>query len=284
MSEEYDQLDDPTLKEAIRRAFPAAESAPPRLRQRVEAMLATGAVASIASAAGRNGHDAGSGLRRPSRAWWAGESPKKTAVVAALVLIAVGFMVFQIWDEFGGGAARPVYAGTTTLTDSFAASLVRAHDNCAKLPDHHLVPGTDPAAMKKQLTQTEGVNVAAVDLAPAWQFKGAGICTVDGATKAAHLLYARGRDMISVFSMPAVSGCGRGGMEAYQKIVQNHRIAGIFANGAVYCIVGSSPQMDLTQKDLDLLLERVQADVGGEACVVDDTASGLAIPATPSAH
>jgi hypothetical protein len=271
MSDQFDQFDDPALKEAVRRAFPR-ESAPAALRQRVAAIMASG-TAAAEDATDRGGTRAADRtLRRPDRSWWSRQFTAKTAVAAAAALVAIGVMVIQIRSAFAPPPAGGYAA--TSFPQSFALAMVRTHDNCAKLPDHHLVPGTDPAVLKASLSASEGIAVAAVDLGPGWQFKGAGLCTVDG-SKAAHLLFTHGSETISVFSLPTPPSCARASGK-YTETVEGHPIAGVVTNGAVYCVVGSGAA-GLTPHDLEPLLEKVRADVTPRGCGSDAGPGGTTI-------
>src|SRR2546426_505740 len=132
MSMPDDEFDDPTLRSAVRRACTGPGTAPPALRRRVEVLLvgSTGA-AEVTT--------------RPRRGWpvWMGASPARTLAAAAACFLAVGVAVVQIWATFGPQPG-PTPVARVSFPVSAAVEMIRTHDNCARLPDHHLVPGNDP--------------------------------------------------------------------------------------------------------------------------------------------
>ena len=262
MSEPRDQFDDPALKQAVRRAFAdEGETAPAALRQRVEALFAAGAVAAAAG----SGRARAEPIRRSDRSWWGRQLTARNGIAAAIALLAVGFMFWQLRSQLGTSSPSSHYNyATTKFPDSFAVAMVAAHENCAKLPDHHLVPGKDPASVKAQLTAAEGITVAATDLGDGWQFQGAGICNVGG-VKAAHLLFTRGKDTLSMISMPAPRSLA-GFSGTYTEVVQDHPMSGVVSQGGVYCLIASAPDHAVNSHDLELLLERVKVEIGQHGC------------------
>jgi hypothetical protein len=267
MSDDPSEFDDPGLKEALQRGF-AGERAPAALRMKVTAGMAADAIASepIPADPARPGR----GTARASRRGWRielGASGWRAAAAAAVVLLAVGYAVMQIRAEFF--PERPIAMPTTsrTIPASFVLTVVRAHDNCAKLPDHHLVPGDDPDQLAGKLSQAEGVQVFAASLGDGWQFKGAGMCTLED-VKAAHLIFAKGDDVLSIFSMPTPSSCGggHGGGYALNEMVENHALSGFSNANALYCVVGSSPAgHGFTLAELAPVVAKVRAALGVSA-------------------
>jgi hypothetical protein len=254
MSDFPGDFDDPSLKAAVQRAA-GRETAPRHLRERVSALLAQSAAASDATAAS----DAAPVRRQrfmPDRAGW------RTLSAAACVLLAFGWMALQIRNEFFPTQVPP-QVGRTTLHKSLVVNLIRAHDNCAKLPDHHLIAGDTPEQLHDKLTAQEGVNVSTANLGDGWQFKGAGLCQV-GDRRAAHLFYVRGDDAASVFSMPAPEGCGSGGL-SHKEVVEKHSVAGFRQGEAFYSVVASSKSREFTVAELEPLLAKVQASVSATA-------------------
>src|SRR5829696_8572325 len=135
------EFDDPGLKAAVGRTL-GGEAAPPMLRARVKALMAAEAAAVTGAAAADEAAASPASAPAPARprgrlvidrGFW------RIAAAAACVLLAVGFMAYQYQREFGFRPA--VVAAPTTSVTSIPASLVleivRTHDNCAKLPDHH---------------------------------------------------------------------------------------------------------------------------------------------------
>ena len=259
MIDEPAQFDDPALRAAIRTAV-GSESAPPALRRRVAALLAAEAsAASVATAQG----EASIGRTRPHSRWAELRSPR-TLAIAAAALLAVGFAVVQIITFFGWPGTAPRYAAPppATFPASFAAAIIKTHDNCAKLPDHHFVKGDNPVALKDELSRAGGVSASAIDPGDGWQFKGAGMCRIDDA-KAAHLLFVRGPESISIFSLPMPPSCHD---SAYSEAVSKHSIVGFTSQGALYCVVGSTSSGDLTPAELEPVVSKMRASVGALAC------------------
>jgi hypothetical protein len=261
MSDSSDEFDDPALKEALRRAFAQSsdETAPPALRRRVEAILSAGAGADAVNRAG----DDASRLHRPQRSWWRQQMKPRTAIAAAVALIAVGFMVVQIRSQFGLDQPTVPYVATS-FPESLTTEMVQAHLSAAKAPEALKAIGKTPADVKASLSKAAGVTVAGSELGSGWQYRGARLLVIDG-QKAAQLLFTKGQDSVSVFSMGAPSEC-EAGSGSYKQVVNGHPMAGIVSNGAVYCIVGSSPAGTMSPSDLEPLLSTVQSDVAEHGC------------------
>jgi hypothetical protein len=163
--------------------------------------------------------------------------------------------------DWPGSSSPPFAIQPASFPVSFSAAIVSTHDNCAKLGDHHFVPGNDPTALKDQLSKAEGIVVSAIHPGDGWQFKGAGLCTVEQ-TKAAHLLFVRGPESISIFSLPAPPSCHE---SAYSEVVSKHPVIGFTSQGALYCVVGSASQGELTPAELEPVVSKVRASVGALA-------------------
>ena len=228
MDEVQEQFDDPALKGAIRRACDKP-TAPPRLREKVMAMMASAPAAASLSSAARD-------VETPSR-WRIPMPSPKVAAAAVLAFITVGFAFMQIAREYDLFARFTPPPAPAKFEDAFAMSMVNAHRNCAKLADHHLVGGNDFAALKKELGVKEGIRVFAAPLCNDWQFKGAGICNV-GSVQAAHLLFTRDTQSVSVFSIPqADKVCG--GHQNYEQLIDSQAIMGFTRDNALYTLVVS---------------------------------------------
>jgi hypothetical protein len=228
------QFDDPALKEALKRAF-GHETAPAILRQRVTAAWAA--------------EQRASALRARS-AW---HNPLSKLAVAAVLLIGFGVAYFILFRST-----------SVPIPSYFASSMLSAHDQCAGLGDHHLlqgVAGDDLAAVRQKLRQELGHPVLASSPGPDWTFAGAGICKV-GDTPAAHLLYKRGDDTISIISINAraFSYSTQDGM-TYEDTVNDHPISGFVKGGAVHCLIGSSKAGKLTLRELNGLRKKLKGSV-----------------------
>lgn len=280
MNEHDDQheFEDPALRSAVRRAI-GREVAPQSLRAKVHSLMA----AEAAAAAGENGSadaapDGGphGGTRRIGRLV-VDRNALRLLGAAACVALALGWLGYQIRQEFFPAPSIATGGTVTSIPASIVLEVLRAHDNCAKLPDHHKIPGDDPDALREKLALDAGVSVSTVSLGGDWTFKGAGVCAVGG-RQAAHLLFARADAYVSVFSMHAPAGCGHGA-DSYRDTVDKHPVAGFTRGPGLYCVVGSKEQGELTLAELDAVLQKVQASVAF-GCMTDDAvvASASAAP------
>ena len=254
MREDSEQFDDPGLRAAVRRAV-GDESAPASLRARVSGLIA--AQASDVADAPRAPQAA------PRRRLVINSGVWRLTAAAACVLLALGYVAYQVRMQFFPPSPYQAYPDGAThpvIPASIVLDVLRRHDACAKLADHHLIPGDKPELLKETLTQSAGVTASAISLDAGWQFRGAGVCDV-GASKAAHLLFVRGDDSVSIFSMPATAECGGGAPGCYRDTVEKHPVAGFQRGSALYCIVGSDPNGEFTATELNTIVDKVQASV-----------------------
>jgi hypothetical protein len=258
---EFDE--DGKLRSAVRRAY-AGQTAPPELRRRVEALMVAGAVGMAAGAAGSA---AAAGARSAGLRWpaWAGSAPWKTLIAAAACLGAIGVALFQIWVTFGPNPGVSTGPPPIPFPVSVAADLVKSHDHCATASDHPLVTGADPSAVLKKLAPQKPMTDTAAIVAPkGWTFVGGKTCSVGGA-EAAHLLFTRGKDTISVFEFDAPKGCDRGSSAVYRELIDGHAVEGFVHGGSIYGVVGSGPG-GVTLSELDKLTQQVGGCVGASSC------------------
>ncbi|MDQ3440118.1 MAG: hypothetical protein M3478_07185 [Planctomycetota bacterium] len=240
---EHDDLefDDPGLKGAIQRAW-GGEHVPQRLRARVGRLIATaGSVDDVPA---------------PVSTWdrWLGRVYGLAA--AAIILFSVGLLVLYYQGAFDRTLSRGIATGAqpnnlpskTEMPPTLAQSMVATHNSCGKLHDHrlvtHLAANTYPALSLK-LTADLGFPVIARGIGADWKFKGAGECTVD-TLRGAHLLFARGEEMVSVFSLPSSCMLGVAPGAQFDGTVQGHAVSGFSRGGAVYGIISSSPNASST--------------------------------------
>ena len=230
-----------------------SQSAPPALRTRVQALMEQPVDAS------------------PSGGWrWRIEPQHyRLAAAASLMIVALGIMTWQIRQNFFPTVAHsePSVPAVVQFPHSFAMSLVRAHDNCARLADHHLIAGDDFTALQQRLTQDAGVSVFAAALGDEWKFKGAGLCTVEE-TRAAHLLFARDNDIVSIFSLPAPQHCGANATN-FAEMMDGHPLAGFRNGDTLYCVVGSSTSGACNTQHVAAVMAMVQQTMcPGSSCQI----------------
>src|SRR5215207_9945509 len=254
MSDKDDShFDDPALKAALGRAY-EGERAPAHLRQRiVSLMVASEAAPAPPSSAGR---------------WRSllGPNPKRMLIAAGVAFLGVMLAAYQVKeyllpqsDNGGGGYAA------TELPSSFAIEMVRTHENCAKLPDHHLVAGDDLVKLKEALAKAVNVPVSAMNLS-GWQFKGAGTCKV-GEIVSAHLLYANAQGQeVSIFELPADAVYGAPHGAKYSQTVEGHAVSGLRHGSGLYCVVGSAGATPMTMAQVEELRDLVSAQLPEVGC------------------
>lgn len=232
-----EQFDDPVLKSAVKKAY-AQENAPEALRRKVAEL--TG----IASA----GESVSIPLRRPNR--WYGWA------AAAVLLLAIGVAISQYLGLFGSGSGAAANALPVRITDG----MVAAHDACAKLPEHQLIKGVsgeDWPAIQQALKTELQRPVLAAPLGEGWKFEGAGICKVANQYRAGHLLFSRGNQTVSLFSLGPVAYDVKGDGN-YELNAAGHPIAGFATKEGLYCLVGYDPSGALTLQELAGLRDKIR--------------------------
>src|SRR5687767_6953511 len=128
MDEVQEQFDDPAFREAIRQAA-GKPAAPPRLREKVLALMAAAPAAPGVDSptyAPPRGVDVGSRWRIGPR------PPAKLVAAAVLALITVGYAFMQLAQEFEWFAGS-VAAVPAQFDSSLALEMTRTHHNCARL-------------------------------------------------------------------------------------------------------------------------------------------------------
>lgn len=228
MEHDKPQFDDPALQSAVKRAL-GNETAPRQLRERVERALA--------------GERA-----RPVRLL------RPLAGVAAAAVLFIGFSVayHMLWAS----REKPV-------AQWFAAAMVVSHDQCSALPDHHLIAPDAPndlGAVRERLKSQLNHALLVTSLGDGWTFAGAGVCNI-GSAPAAHMLFKRGDQTISIFSIPVANLAYSESVPdgtSYSQIEQSHPVSGFIQNGAVHCLVGSS---GLSLREITRLREAVRGQV-----------------------
>jgi hypothetical protein len=256
MSDKDDShFDDPALKAALSGAF-AGERAPAHLREKIANLM----VESEPMPSTRGG---GSKWRISI-----GDYSKGTLIAASVALLALMLAAYQVKEylfpeklQYGGGSGYAV----TELPESFAMEMVRTHENCAKLPDHHRIEGDDPTKLKDALGAAVKVPVSAVTF-NGWQFKGAGTCKV-GEHLTAHLLYANAQGQsFSVFELPADAVYGAPHGAKYTQLVEGHAVSGLRHGSGLYCVVGSSGAQPLTTGQVEQLRDYLCSTLPEVSC------------------
>jgi hypothetical protein len=180
------------------------------------------------------------------------------AAAACLALVSLSLMFFQIYQTF---APRQTLAvKSLDVPTDLAVQMVARHDADAADPDHHFLPGVpqnDMAKITKALARALDQRVLVTDLPDGWVFRGAALCPV-GSERSAHLLFTRGNETLSLFSLPNVDYPSNSGDTPYEAMVSNHPIAGFTHGNGFYCLVGSSPDGKLTLDELKSLRDQLE--------------------------
>jgi hypothetical protein len=213
MAEADEQFDDPQLKDAIRRAV-GKQSAPTALRARITAALDAEDAKAPAGA-----------MRR--RNW------RLYSYAAVAAVLVIGLSLGYVW-----------YFRTPqpTAPDWFIDAMVSLNDDPAQVNDPQIAaPGADLNTVRQALSEKVKHAVLAASPGDGWQFTGATVADVRG-TPMAHLMFKRGDDTLSVYSISAermyMGGSPNGAR--YELTKDGHQIAGFVFNGAVHCVVESS--------------------------------------------
>jgi hypothetical protein len=230
------QSEDTALKMAVRRAL-GKESAPPQLRSRIEALLAT------------------EQRKAETKARVSWRRPILAMISAAAVLI------------IGLGVAYTLINQGNEAPQFFAAAMVKTHDESAASPDKLQIPGVPAdasmATVRQELRKQLGHPVLVAELGDGWQFKGASVSQISG-VPASELLFTKGDASVSVFSVSAGAfymDNSRGDGTTYEQTEQNHPISGFVQGGAIHCLVGSSKSGKLSVKELTKLRDKLRGQV-----------------------
>ncbi len=265
-------FEDPALKRAVSRVFPAMK-VPEALRNRiVAAMKATEderTVMPVAVVGNHSPHaiDSASGTMRihPQAMTTSGWSTMLPGMaIAASMLISIGLMVY-----FLSSSAQ-------AMPEKFQAAAVARHDGCCKASDHHL-PVIRTASYReigRFLKQELQHPVLAADLTrEGWQFSGAAICPISGIATA-HLLFRKGSETLSVFSLPAAALPSLTQHQSYRGTTPDgHSIIVRAEDGALYCLVGHGIPGELTVDHLDSIFDKHSS----EATVAEATGPRISV-------
>jgi hypothetical protein len=228
-----EEFNDPGLKDAVKRVW-GGQTAPAQLREAISDALARPAPSLS--------------IRRISPGWLA---------MAAAVLMVVGVAAF-VYQRATAMAAFPL---------AIAEPMTLTHDRCCKKNDHHFVPkqfAGEMALTGQWLSGRARVPVLAVDLGDGWNYCGAGPCSVGGKSSG-HLLFKRGSQELSIFSMPASDFQLGGDDQRFAGDLNGHMMAGFTRGGGLYCVIGRDPEGKLSDNDVRALcrslMDRFPTDV-----------------------
>jgi len=209
MAEQPGQFNDKALKAAVRATW-GEQRAPENLRR---------SIAAIALAA------------RPAPPRFR-IGPRSLAAAAVLV-VGISSVVFQVYR------LRPVppqLPNHYQLSSSLVADLAAKHDRDAYLGSTSM----DLAQLGKELSEKLGITVLSASPGPDYHFEGASISTI-GNQQAAHLLFKRGSESLSIFSMAADQLPHTNQWAHYDGCDAKHTMAGFVQDGGFYCLTASGP-------------------------------------------
>ena len=269
-----DSFHDPELKASVRRVW-GAETAPATLRERIQAM---GIGAASAPAAGITPAPA---ARRP--AWtWPLRHPRPLYALAASVMMALGFAVaYQLdqapaWKSTSGAyvisgptgpATPPPTTAPSMLPPTLIDRLADAHVRCVHYPDHDgfkNLSRDDFSGVAQRLQNELGFSVLtgpvdddkSPDPKGAWDFRGAAVCPV-GQVAAAHLLFSRRGQAVSLFSLPRASCPNARTGDVFESEDPDHPVTVFVRPGGIHCVVGSSDDGSLSAAGVRRLGDRL---------------------------
>jgi hypothetical protein len=242
------EFDDPALKRAVCRCW-ACDCASEQLRKRVAAL-----VGDANWDANRDDNRMVIGARRSAmRASWF------LWPLAAAAILVISVVLFNRSRAGSTGNTIAVAA----LPVSLETNLIRTHDHCCKLESHQglRVPKDDDAAIVAAMHARLNQPVLMFHPADsAWNFRGAAICRV-GDTPTGHLVFAKGADALSIFSLPKSLLPGACEGSEYKATVDQHCIVAFIKDGALFCAVESGPAGTVSVDQLDQMAQGMKPAV-----------------------
>jgi hypothetical protein len=264
------EFHDPVLKDAVRRCW-ACECASKELRNRISGLLKNESVPDT----GRMVIGTPPSLRRLAWVIWP---------MAAAAVLVISLVIFEGRNKSSGSTDPGSTLVATALPESLEAALIHTHDGCSTVVDHQglPVPRNDDTAIADAMRDRLHQPVLMTHPNEAgWTFRGAAMCPVGG-TKSGHLMFARGDERLSVFSLPktmlpaAVEG------SQFAGTFKDHCIVGFVKDGALFCAVETGPAGTISLKHLQQLSEEMKPAVAVvPAAVPGGELAELLRPATP---
>lgn len=216
MADQTGKFEDAALKAAVRSAW-AGVAAPEALRRQIS---------QIALEARPQ--------PRPMRIGW------RSLAAAAVLVLGMSSIAFQIVRLRARPAAPPHHY---TMQASLVHDLAGRHDASAAASVSHAgsIAVEDLPKIAEQLKQTVHIPVLAASPGADFQLKDARIVEVGNHMPAAELLFKRGNDYLSVFSMPASAVNETKDGSRYDGFDSSHMMSGFVQEGGFYCVAASSP-------------------------------------------
>jgi hypothetical protein len=222
------QFDDPALRAAVRRAM-SGQTAPASLRRQVIARL---------------DHE--------DRLLYRWRKPLAALAAAAVLLIAFGVAAYM-------RVGRPV---EHPIPQFIASAMVSVHDQYTANKLQTTITDPNLQNVRQLLEKQVGYPVMIASLGTSWTFQGADVVKVSN-IPAAHALFTRGNQSISIFSLPA-SALYQGEVvdgTSYEQMEQGHPISGVVYAGAVDCLVASATTGGPDLNQLTQLRDRLRPEM-----------------------
>ena len=239
-----DNFEDASLKSAVRRAW-GNERAPESLRKSI-ALMATPTPTTP-----------------PARGWpkFLGSSPIKSVAAAVLLSIGLAYLGYQAYRMTRPAQVRVM---VERIPDSMAHKLADDHDRL--LADANKWSPDLPRDNPDQLAATlkKKLNYVPMTASPGDGFALVGTASL-GKGNGAELLYQKGNQTVSVFSLPAsdVPMCDNNAILGGN--APNHPMAGFVHDRGFYMLVGSSADNSMSLSDVQALRDKLRPSIPG-AC------------------
>ncbi len=222
-------FDDSNLQHAVRKCW-AGECCPAKLRKRVEVML----------------QDAEDQQKAGPIVRW-GRWVLYPLASAAVIGLVVGLKMYN------PPATPTVNATAVVIPAALQTELVATHDRCSQKPNHQTLGDGDDATLARAMTaQLHRPVLVARPSESGWDFRGAAVCKV-GSTRSGHLVFTSGSDALSVFSLPKDAMPGVADGTEFEAVSDGHPIVGFVRDNAVFCLVGSGPDANVSAPRLEAL-------------------------------
>ena len=258
-------FDDPAFKGAVCRAW-GTTRCPEALRGQVVAALAAARGADGAAA-----QPAVIGSIRPDArpSFW--QHPWLRYGLAAAATVMIGFGTAYRLDDSPFGRDRVGTTGgaevtfTSTVPQPIARGLLESHERCSKFEDHNAyedLSADNFAEIRRRLEERLQFPVLAGDVEEVlgrggWVCKGAAVCRV-GDVEAAHLVFVRDGQAISIFSLPPWSCRHAGRAHQCEDPNADHPVAVFVWSNGVHCVVGSSKDRSLSVYQVRAVLDHLR--------------------------
>lgn len=269
---ESESFSDPSLKNAVKRIH-SSECAPAALTRSVQQTLAgEWSMADVSMSQSR------------SLGWWERwQSLVYSGLAACVVLAGIGVLVLGYMGHFDQRNSYSVAPTGSIVSTELANAMVAQHEQCRKGPEHPPVSRDDLQNLQQALQTQLGFPVVALVPNGGWTLRGAGPCALQE-TPAAHFLFQRGKQEVSVFALPAgVVRQVHGGKSVYQKECGGCPVAAAVHGPALYAAVGSSADGSLMLSEVAAIRDQFIArlpDEMGDSCPIETPLALIRLPFT----